>query len=81
MNTKFLLKYKKDILIGLLFTYCHLHSTQVRRNIQLHSTDTCVNYGVDILNLDENNMKIAKLVYKYRYLAYVYVQVDIDIES
>ena len=71
MNTKFLLKYKKDILIGLLFIYCHLHSTQVRLNIELHSTDTGVNYGVDILNLDENNIKIAKLVYKYRYLAYM----------
>jgi hypothetical protein len=45
MNTKFLLKYKKDILIGLLITYCHLHSTQVRRNFDLHSADTleCVN--------------------------------------
>ena len=43
----------------------------MRRNIELHSTDTDVNYGVDILNLDENNIKIAKLVYKYRYLAYV----------
>ncbi len=32
---------------------------------------TCVDYGVDVLNLDENNIKIGNLVYKYRYLAYV----------
>ena len=35
------------------------------------SNDTGVDYGVDILNLDENNIKIGNLVYKYRYLAYV----------
>lgn len=43
----------------------------MRLNIELHSTATGVNYGVDILNLDENNIKIAKLVYKYRCLAYM----------
>ena len=32
---------------------------------------TCVDYGVDVLNLDENNIKTGNLVYKYRYLAYV----------
>ena len=32
---------------------------------------TCVDYGVDVLNLDENNIKICNLLYKYRYLAYV----------
>ena len=35
------------------------------------SNDTGVDYGVDILNLDENSIKIGNLVYKYRYLAYV----------
>ena len=34
-------------------------------------SDTCVDYGVEALNLDENTIKIAKLTYKYRYLAYV----------
>ncbi len=43
----------------------------MRRNIELHSTDTCVDYGVEALNSDENTIKIAKLTYKYRYLAYV----------
>ena len=33
--------------------------------------DTCVDYGVDVLNLDENNIKIGNLLYKYRYLTYV----------
>ena len=35
------------------------------------SNDTCVDYGVDVFNLDENNIKIGNLVYEYRYLAYV----------
>ena len=35
------------------------------------SNDTCVGYGVEALNSDENTIKIAKLTYKYRYLAYV----------
>lgn len=35
------------------------------------SNDTGVDYGVDILNFDENNVKIGRLVYKYRYLAYI----------
>ena len=43
----------------------------MRLNIELHSTDTGIYNGVDILNLDENNIKICNLVYKYRYLAYV----------
>ena len=54
-----------------IITFCQLHSTQVRRYFELHTTDTGVDYGVDILNLDENNIKIGNLVYKYRYLAYV----------
>ena len=33
--------------------------------------DTCVDYGVEALNSDENTIKIAKLTYKYRYLAYI----------
>ena len=32
---------------------------------------TCVDYGVEALNSEENTIKIAKLTYKYRYLAYV----------
>ena len=40
-------------------------------NETFRSNDTGVDYGVDILNLDENNIKICNLVYKYRYLAYV----------
>lgn len=35
------------------------------------SNETCVDYGVDDLNLDENNIKIGSLLHKYRYLAYV----------
>lgn len=54
-----------------VITFCYLRITQVRRNIELHSTDTCVDYGVEALNSDENTIKIAKLTYKYRYLAYV----------
>lgn len=30
-----------------------------------------MDYGVDILNSGENNIKISGLVYKYRYLAYI----------
>lgn len=48
-------------------TFCsveHVYETFCRN-------DTGVDYGVDILNLDENNIKIVNLVYKYRYLAYV----------
>ena len=48
-------------------TFCSVK----RPNETFCSNDTCVDYGVDILNLDENNIKICSLVYKYRYLAYV----------
>ena len=57
--------------MGIFVYLLTFNSTQVRRNIELHSTDTCVDYGVDILNFEENNIKICSLVYKYRYLAYV----------
>ncbi len=30
-----------------------------------------INYGVDIFNLDEKNIRICSLVYKYRYLTYI----------
>ena len=49
-------------------------STGNGQNILLNindTTDSCVDYGVGALNLDENTIKIAKLTYKYRYLAYV----------
>ena len=48
-------------------TYCRVELAYET----FRSNDTGVDYGVDILNLDENNIKIGSLVYKYRYLAYV----------
>ena len=48
-------------------TFCSVK----RPNETFRPSHTCVDYGVDDLNLDENNIKIGSLVYKYRYLAYV----------
>ena len=42
----------------LIITFCHLRSTQVRRNIELHSTDTGANYVTYIPKIENNAIKV-----------------------
>ena len=57
--------------LGAMATFCQLRTTQVCRNIELHSTDTCEEYVTYIPKIEENTIKIGHFRYKCRYSTFI----------
>lgn len=59
--------------LGAMTTYCHLHSTQVRRYFELHSTDTCVDYVTYVPKIENNTIKIGYFYHKCKFSTFIIV--------
>ena len=57
--------------MGFLFAFCQLRTTQVRRNIELHSTDTYVNYVTYVPKIENNTIKVGYFIYKCKFSTFV----------